>query len=334
MSFMRSTFAIAKAAGLATAITLGTVMTASAADITLRGASLFDENHAYTKTLREFERMVGENYDGDVEFEMYLNGELGDEADFVTFLQQGVAIDYAIMAPSNMAVFAPAIPLMDMPFLFRDLEHWNTVLSSDVLKPLEDELYDKADIKVIGYAGGGTRNLASSEPITNMEELTGHKMRVMGAPIQAQIFSAINASPAAIAYKEVYNAIQTGVIAGFENEAASIQNLKFYEVAPNITLTKHAITVRPMVMSGKTFRTLPEDLQAVILEAGAEAGAFGRELESREDGEKLQEMMDADQITVSEFEGREELLELVVPVQDDFAAGLEATDLLEAVRGM
>ena len=57
------------------------------------------------------------------------------------------------MAPSNMAVFAPAIPLMDMPFLFRDLDHWNAVLSSDVLKPLEDELYEKADIKVIGYAG-------------------------------------------------------------------------------------------------------------------------------------------------------------------------------------
>lgn len=331
MSFMKSTFAITKAVGLAAALTTAAA-SAQAADVTLRGASLFDEEHAYTKTLREFERMVGEAYDGDIDFEMYLNGELGDESDFVTFLQQGTAIDYAIMAPSNMAVFAPAIPLMDMPFLFRDLDHWNAVLSSDVLKPLEDELYEKADIKVIGYAGGGTRNLASANPIGNMDELTGHKMRVMGAPIQAQIFSAINAAPSAIAYNEVYNAIQTGVIAGFENEAASIQNLKFYEVAPNITLTKHAITVRPVVMSGKTFRKLPEDLQAIIVEAGAKAGDFGRELESREDGEKLQQMLDAGQITVTEFENRDQLLELVVPVQDEFAAGLGATDLLEAVR--
>jgi len=263
---------------------------------------------------------------------MHLNGELGDESDFVTFLQQGVAIDYAIMAPSNMAVFAPGIPLMDMPFLFRDLDHWNAVLSSDILKPLEDELYEKADIKVIGYAGGGTRNLASAEAIANMDELTGHKMRVMGAPIQAQIFSAINAAPSAIAYKEVYNAIQTGVIAGFENEAASIQNLKFYEVAPHITLTKHAITVRPLTMSGKSFRKLPEDLQTIILEAGAKAGAFGREIESREDGEKLKAMADAKQIIVTEFEGREKLLDLVVSVQDDYAAELGANDLLEAIR--
>lgn len=331
MSFLKSTYTIAKATGLAAALATITA-SAGTAEITLRGASLFDENHAYTKTLREFERLVSEAYDGDISFEMHLNGELGDESDFVTFLQQGVAIDYAVMAPSNMAVFAPSIPLMDMPFLFRDLDHWNAVLSSDVLKPLEDQLYEKADIKVIGYAGGGTRNLASSAPITNMEELTGHKMRVMGAPIQARIFASINAAPSVIAYNEVYNAIQTGVIAGFENEAASIQNLKFYEVAPNITLTKHAITVRPVVISGKTFRNLPEDLQAIVLEAGSKAGAVGRQIESSEDGQKLQQMADAGQINVIEFEGRDKLLELVVPVQDEYAAGIDATELLNAIR--
>jgi len=157
-------------------------------------------------------------------------------------------------------------------------------------------------------------------------------MRVMGAPIQAQIFDAIGAAPSAIAYNEVYNAIQTGVINGFENEAASIQNLKFYEVAPNVTLTSHTITVRPIVFSGKSFRKLPEKLQAAIKKAGKEAGAYGRELESREDGIKLKEMVDAGQIKVSEFEGREKLLDMVKPVQDKFAAGINATELLGAIR--
>lgn len=326
MSFLKSTFSTVKTVGFAAAVTAISA-SASSADVDLRGASMFDEEHAYTKTLREFERLVSEAYD-DVSFEMHLNGELGDESDFVTFLQQGVAIDYTVMAPSNMAVFAPSIPLMDMPFLFRDLDHWNAVLSSDVLTPLEDQLYEKADIKIIGYAGGGVRNLASADPIANIDELSGHKMRVMGAPVQAKIFASIKAAPSVIAYNEVYNAIQTGVIGGFENEAAAIQNLKFYEVAPNITLTKHAITVRPVVMSGKTFRKLPEDLQAIVLEAGA----YGRELESRQDGEKLQEMLDAGQITVTEFEGRDQLLDLVVPVQDAYAEELGATELLEAIR--
>jgi len=204
-----SIFTSAKFMAIA-ATTAATIVAApvAAQDVTLRGASLFDEEHAYTKTLRELERLVGE-YSGDaVEFDLRLNGELGDEADFATFLSQGVAVDYAVMAPSNMATFAESIPLMDMPFLFRDLEHWDAVLGSDAFAPLEAELLEAADIKVIGYTGGGVRNLASSEPIHNLEELAGHRMRVMGAPIQAQIFSALTAAPSAIAYNEVYNAIQ------------------------------------------------------------------------------------------------------------------------------
>ena len=306
MSFFTKTAQLVSGAAVA-----ATLFTATAqAETVLRGASMFDEEHAFTKTLRKFEELVGEKYDGDVTFDLRLNGELGVESDYVTFLNQGVAIDYTILAPSNMAKFAPSIPLMDMPFLFRDLDHWNAVLSSEVLAPLEDELLEKADIKIVGYTGGGTRNLLSKNPVVTFDDLKGHKMRVMGAPIQAQIFQALTAAPSAIAYNEVYNAIQTGVIAGFENEAASIQNLKFYEVAPNLTLTRHSITVRPIVMSGKTFNSLPADLQAVVLEAGEEAGAYGRELESREDGVKLQEMVDAGQLTVSEFENRDKMLDM------------------------
>ena len=328
MSFFTKTAQLVSGAAVA-----ATLFTATAqAETVLRGASMFDEEHAFTKTLRKFEELVGEKYEGDVTFDLRLNGELGVESDYVTFLNQGVAIDYTILAPSNMAKFAPSIPLMDMPFLFRDLDHWNAVLSSDVLAPLEDELLEKADIKIVGYTGGGTRNLLSKNPVVTFDDLKGHKMRVMGAPIQAQIFQALTAAPSAIAYNEVYNAIQTGVIAGFENEAASIQNLKFYEVAPNLTLTRHSITVRPIVMSGKTFNSLPEDLQAAVLEAGEEAGAYGRELESREDGVKLQEMVDAGQLTVSEFENRDKMLEMVKPVQDAYAAEIGASELLEAVR--
>ena len=62
------------------------------------------------------------------------------------------------------------------------------------------------------------------------------------------------------------------------------------------------------------------------------AGAYGRELESREDGVKLQEMVDAGQLTVSEFENRDKMLEMVKPVQDAYAAEIGASDLLEAVR--
>jgi len=303
-----------------------------AQELTLRGASLFDNEHAYSKTLIKFGELVNEYSGKGVKFDLRGNSELGIEPDYVTFLQQGVAIDYAIIAPSNLARFAPSVPLMDMPFLFRDLEHWNAVLSSDALKPLEEELKEKADLIIVGYAGGGTRNLISNKPISNMEELAGHKMRVMGAPIQAQIFSAITAAPSAIAYSEVYNAIQTGVVDGLENESASLLQYKFYEVAPNVTLTKHSITVRPIIFSGKSFRKLSPEMQAAVLKAGAEAGAYGRQIESSEDGQKLDQMAAAGNINVLEFAGRDKLLELALPVQDAYAAELGAEALLANIR--
>lgn len=319
--------------GLAVAAVTGLAVTSAiAADITLRGASLFDNEHAYSKTLIKFAELVQERASENVTFDLRGNSELGIEPDYVNFLTQGVAIDYAIIAPSNLARFAESLPLMDMPFVFRDLDHWNAVLSSDVLKPLEEELAEKADLIIIGYAGGGTRNLISKNKISNMEELEGHKMRVMGAPIQARVFEAISAAPSAIAYSEVYNAIQTGVVDGLENESASLLQYKFFEVAPNITLTQHSITVRPIIMSGKSFRKLPEELQTIVMEAGKEAGDYGRELESSQDALKLDQMKDAGQIQVSEFVERDHLLELVTPIQDAYAAELGAEDLLDAIR--
>ena len=327
-STTRKFFAAAAMAG-SLALASGGV---EAQEMTLRGASLFDNEHAYSKTLIRFGELVNEYYDGDVTFDLRGNSELGIEPDYVNFLNQGVAIDYAIIAPSNLARFAPSVPLMDMPFVFRDLDHWNAVLSSDVLKPLEEELLEKADLVIVGYAGGGTRNLISNKPISNLEELAGHKMRVMGAPIQARIFNAISASPSAIAYSEVYNAIQTGVVDGLENESASLLQYKFFEVAPHITLTQHSITVRPIVFSGKSFRKLPKDLQDAVLKAGKDAGKYGRKLESEQDSEKLQQMEDAGQIQVHEFADRDKLLELVLPVQDAYAAELGAEELLNAIR--
>jgi len=308
------------------------VGSASAAGMTLRGASLFDNDHAYSKTLIKFGELVSEKAGEDVTFDLRGNSELGIEPDYVNFLTQGVAIDYAIIAPSNLARFAPSLPLMDMPFVFRDLDHWNAVLSSDVLKPLEEELLDKADLVIIGYAGGGTRNLISNKKISNIDELGGHKMRVMGAPIQARVFQAITAAPSAIAYSEVYNAIQTGVVDGLENESASLLQYKFFEVAKHITLTQHSITVRPIIMSGKSFRKLSPELQAVVMEAGKAAGDYGRGVESSEDSLKLDQMKEAGQIEVHDFAGRDKLLELVTPVQDAYAAELGAEDLLEAIR--
>ena len=287
--------------------------------LTLRGASQFDEAHVYTRTLRKFEELVKQYYGKPVAFDLHLNSGLGLEKDYFGYMSQGISVDYALVSPSHMSTFSKAAPLMDMPFLFRDLEHWNKVLDGGALKPIADEVAAKADVMLVGYAGGGTRNLIVKKPVTNLAELRGLNIRVMGAPIQTRIFQALHASPTVIAYNEIYNAVQTGVIDAAENEAAGMAQMKFYEVGPEISLTQHAITVRPICFSGKTFRRLPADLQAAIVRAGREAGAWGRQAKSTEDAAVLAKLKSEGKLRTHPFTQRDELRRLAEPVKQAYA---------------
>lgn len=324
-----------KTAAAAAALMLAAGL-AKAETITLNGASQFDENHAFTKAMRKFEELVKEYYQGpdEIEFVLHLNSELGLEKDYFAYMSQGISVDYGIVSPSHMSTFSQKAPLMDMPFLFRDIDHWNKVLDNDVLQPIADDILERADVLLIGYAGGGTRNLIVNKPVGSMSDIQDVPIRVMGAPIQTRIFEAIKMAPTVIAYSEVYNAIQTGVIDAAENEAAGIEQMKFYEVGPHIGLTQHAITVRPLCFANKTFQRLPEDLQEAILKAGKEAGAFGREIESSEDSEKLTAMEEKGWLETHEFADREQLLELAEPVKRAYAEELGAVDVLEAVNAV
>lgn len=329
--------------GLFSAFTLATALVAAAAlappsavaeEITLHGATQFDDNHAFNRALLKFEELVKQYYGKPINFVLHRNSELGLEKDYFGYMSQGISVDYAIVAPSHMSTFSKKAPLMDMPFLFRDLGHWNKVLDGDALQPIADDIAKAADVMLVGYAGGGTRNLIVNRPITKMADLQGLPIRVMGAPIQTRIFDAITAAPTVIAYSEVYNAIQTGVIDAAENEAAGIQQMKFYEVGPEISLTQHAITVRPIAFSGKTFRNLPQDLQAAIVKAGREAGAYGRRIESGEDESKLRQMEKEGKLKTHVFNDRAKLLELAEPVKIEYAKELGAEGVLDAVNAI
>ena len=157
---------------------------------------------------------------------------------------------------------------------------------------------------------------------------------MQGAPIWTLVFDALGAAPTVIAYNEVYNAIQTGVIDAAENEAAGIEQMKFYEVAPELALTQHAITIRPLFISNKTYQRLPEKLQQCIDTAGAEAGRHGREIESSQDAEKLAAMQEKGWLTMHPFTERDKMLELATPVMEKYAEELGASEVLKAVQAV
>jgi tripartite ATP-independent transporter DctP family solute receptor len=294
------------------------------APITLNGAVQFNDDHAFTKALVRFEELVKKYYGKPVNFVLHKNSALGLEKQYFEYMAQGKAVDYGIVSPAHMSTFSKAAPFIDAPFLFRDLAHWNKVLDADLLKPVSDEIATKADVMLIGYAGGGVRNIFVNKPLGSLAEIKGLKVRVQGAPIWSKTFQAAGMSPTVIAYSEVYNAIQNNVIAAGENEAAGIEAMKFYEVAPNLTMTEHAITIRPLCFSGKTFKALPKDLQAAVLKAGKEAGAYGRQVESSEDEQKLVALEKAGKLKRIAFKDRAAMKKMVDPVMATYAKEIGA----------
>ena len=306
----------------------------NAQTITLHGASQFNDDHAFTKAMAKFEELVKKYYGKPVNFVLHKNSELGLEKQYFEYMAQGKAVDYAIVSPAHMSTFSKAAPFIDAPFLFRDLAHWNKVLDADILKPVADEIAQKAEVMLIGYAGGGTRNIFVNKPVGNMTELKGLKVRVQGALIWSKTFAAAGMAPTVIAYNEVYNAIQNGVIAAGENEAAGVEQMKFFEVAPHLSMTQHAITIRPLCFSGKTFAKLDKALQAAIVKAGKEAGAYGRQIESSEDEQKLVAMEKAGKLKRVPFAGRDQMKKLVDPVMVEYAKEIGADQILAKINAI
>ena len=325
---------LSTAAAGAAAAALPAAARAQAQTITLNGAVQFNDDHAFTKALVRFEELVKKYYGKPINFTLHKNSSLGLEKQYFEYMAQGKAVDYAIVSPAHMSTFSRAAPFIDAPFLFRDLPHWNKVLDADVLKPVADEINQKAEVMLIGYAGGGVRNIFANKPVRNLQEMKGLKVRVQGAPIWSKTFQAAGMAPTVIAYNEVYNAIQNGVIQAGENEAAGVEAMKFYEVGPNLNMTEHAITIRPLCFSTKTFKRLPADLQAAVLKAGKEAGAYGRQVESTEDAQKLDAMEKSGKLKRIPFADRAQMKKLVDPVMEAYAKEIGADQLLVKINSI
>ena len=330
----RRTFVRTLAAGAVAAAFSVASLPASAQGITLNGASQFNDDHAFTKAMVKFEELVKKYYGKPVNFVLHKNSSLGLEKQYFEYMSQGKAVDYAIVSPAHMSTFSKAAPFIDAPFLFRDLAHWNKVLDADLLKPVAEEVNEKAEVMLIGYAGGGTRNIFVNKPVKNLAEIKGLKVRVQGAPIWSRTFAAAGMAPTVIAYNEVYNAIQNNVIAAGENEAAGVEQMKFFEVAPHLAMTQHAITIRPLCFSTKTFKKLDPALQAAVLKAGKEAGAYGRQIESSEDEQKLVAMEKAGKLKRVPFAGRDEMKRLVDPIMAAYAKEIGAEQILSKINAI
>ena len=148
------------------------------APITLNGAVQFNDDHVFNRTLLRFEELVKQYAGRPVNFVLHRNSSLGLEKQYFEYMSAGRAVDYGIVSPAHMSTFSRAAPFIDAPFLFRNLAHWNQVMDQDLLSPVAQEVERRARVMLIGYAGGGIRNIFANKPVSNMAEMRGLRVRV------------------------------------------------------------------------------------------------------------------------------------------------------------
>ena len=169
-----------------------------------------------------------------------------------------------------------------------------------------------------------------TEPAETIDDIQGRLFRVQPSEVLTDSFAAVGLEPTVVAYNELYNALQTGVVQGADNESVYIDSQKFYEPAPHILLTNHEVTIRPLVVARASLDRLPEDLQESVLQAATEAGEFERDLEAETDDAILQQLEETDGVTVVEPDVTD-AVDSVRPVWEQYAQEWGAEDMLQQI---
>jgi len=244
------------------------------AAIELKLNGLQPPEHPVSLTHEFFADRVRQLTDGAVEVEVYDARGLGDAVESVQSLRNGT-IAFATISASNLSQVRPEMDMFSLPYLFKSADHYWDYLNSDRAAAFVQPLEDKG-IVVLGFIDSGSRNFFSEEPIRSVEDVQGKKIRVMASPVQVKTIEAMGGTGVPIAWGELYNALQTGVVDGAENNDPSILTMKFYEVSKYYTLDEHARIPDMLLMSKAVYDKLSAEQQQAVKQAGKEAEAYMR----------------------------------------------------------
>ncbi len=206
---------------------------------------------------------------GEIEVQIFPNSQLGGEKE----MAEGMRLGSVCGAPVNVSVMSIWVPegqLFDMPFLFRDDGHAYRVLAGAVGKQMAAK-YEPHGFKVVGFLVNGTRHPLGKTAILTPDDVKGKKIRVIQSPLHIELWKMLGANPTPIAFPEVYNAMQTGVVDAMDNAKTTYWLQKFYEVGPHFTDLGHIYSISAVAFSNGFWRRLSPAQQAIV-QAGAEEG--------------------------------------------------------------
>ena len=266
---------------------------------------------------KELEAATG----GRLSIQMYASMQLGGEKEAIEQAQVG-ALQLARVSVGALGPVVDDLNVFNLPFLFRDTAHMETVIDGPIGQELLDKVTNNPKTHVIGLAwmDAGARSLYDTKkPIKNIDDLKGLKVRVMGNPMFVDMMNALGGNGVAMGYDQVFSALQTGVVDGAENNPPSFYFDNHYQVAKYYTLTEHLIVPEILVFSRPTWDTLSNDDQALIKKLAREAQLEERRLWNEKEQQAIDKMKAAgiEIITISD---KTPFQKAVKPVWDKYGA--------------
>ncbi len=305
--------------GTSLTLLLGTAFAgmAGAADFEFTFAHVLTEDTPNARAAVVFKEEVEKNSDGRIEISIRPAAQLGGDVEIIEQTQMGL-VHISIPPTGNLANFNEQMYLFDIPFLMEDVAAMQRLLDGEVGTELLATL-EPNNLHGIAMWGAGFRHMTNNiRPINGPDDLSGIKMRTLQAPAILATYRAFGANPTAMAYTEVYNGLQQGVVEGQENPLANIDSMKFYEVQDYMTLTGHAYHTYAAIMNKQAWDGLPDDLKQVVKDAMIVGRDAAREFTIEDEGRILEEI--ADQIEIQELseEGRAAFIEASQQIYDEF----------------
>ena len=223
---------------------------------------------------------------------------MGDDVELMTSTAAGV-VQVTANSQGATSQVVPEVGLLGLPFLFKDMPTAWAVLDGEV-GDLIDQRAQNAGLKVLGFWDNGIRNISHvSKNVPTPAGLKGMKIRTPPDPMTVDIFAALGASPAPLAFSELPTALQSGVFDGQENPLVNIYSSKIHEITPYITVTGHKYESTPILASLVWWSGLDEKTQNCVQDATDKAGALQRGLMLEADTE-LRPKMKAEGVTFVE----------------------------------
>ncbi|CAM5490462.1 TRAP transporter substrate-binding protein [Alcaligenes nematophilus] len=277
-----------------------------------------------------FKELAEKYTEGKVVVEVYPNSQLYKDKEELEALQLGAV---HMLAPS-LAKFGPLgvreFEVFDLPFIFQNREDLRKVTEGPVGRMLLDKLEPKG-IKGLSYWDNGFKVMSANTPLKSVDDFLGLKMRIQSSKVLEAQFKALDAVPQVMAFSEVYQALQTGVVDGTENPPSNMYTQKMHEVQKHATVSNHGYLGYAVIVNKKFWEGLPDDIRQGMEKAMEEATVYANDIAEQENNDSMKAMEESGKTQFYQLSDaeRQEWVKQLRPVHKEMASRI-GQDVIDA----